>query len=228
MEIISPAKPDKIKSFLQSDYPDYFRRDVHTLLAFGYDSIRHEINCDTEEPTITVRMAEAINIGLNTIGHLPDRLQREPYSVFPEPAEIKTKDLKNIKDEYIYFDVVFEESTRTIPRRRYTVEAKRLKTNGFSIGKYCDDGIMRFVNEVYASAYPEAAMIGFFQDKDVNYWFGELARKFKEDEKHKKMLVELNLTKINVVSQILNEWFSIHQRKSGNKILLFHIFWDCS
>lgn len=227
MEITAPTKPDKIKSFLQSGYPDYFRRDVHILLAFGYEWIRGEINCDTEEPTITVRMVEAINIGLNKIGLLPDRLQRKPYSVFPEPAEIKTRDLKNIKDEYIYFDVVFEESTRTIPRRRYTVEAKRLKTNGFSIGKYCDDGIMRFVNEVYASAYPEAAMIGFFQDKDVNYWFDELTRKFKEDEKHKKMSVQLNLTKINVISQISDEWLSIHQRKSGNKIHLFHIFWDC-
>ena len=228
MEILSPNNQDKIKSFFQSDYPDYFRRDVHTLLAFGYASIRGEINCDTEEPTITVRMAEAINSGLNIIGLLPDRLQREPYSVFPEPAQIKNKDKINIKDEYIYFDVVFEETTRTIPRRRYIVEAKRLKTNGFSIGKYCDHGIMRFVNEIYASQYPEAIMIGFYQDKDLNYWFGELTRKFNEDKTHNKMQVEQELTKVTVISEILDEWLSIHQRRSGNIIHLFHIFWDCS
>jgi hypothetical protein len=228
MENISQNNTSKIKSFFQSDYPDYFRRDIHLLLAFGYTSIRSEINLNSEEPTITVRMAEAINTGLNKIGLLPDRLQREPYSVFPEPAQIKTKDPKNIKDEYIYFDIVFEESTRTIPRRRYTVEAKRLKTNGFSIGKYCDDGIMRFVNEIYASVYPEAAMIGFYQDKDVKYWFDELTRKFTEDAKPKKMGVKSDLTKFEVVTSITNEWFSMHQRNSGKKILLFHILWDCS
>lgn len=227
METTSPVNPNKVKNFLQSGYPNYFRRDVHTLLAFGYNSIRNEINHNTEEPTITIRMAEAINKGLNKIGLLPDRLQREPYSVFPEPAEIKTKDPKNIKDGYIYFDIVFEESTRTIPRRRYTVEAKRLKTNGFSIGKYCDDGIMRFVEEIYASAFSEAAMIGFFQDKDINYWFDELTRKFKEDDKSKKMKIELDLTKVNVISQFADENCSIHQRNSGSKIILFHIFLDC-
>lgn len=228
METTSQTNSNKIKNFLQSGYPDYFRRDVHTLLAFGYNSIRSEINYNTEELTITVRMTEAINTGLDTIGLLSDRLQRKPYAVFAESTQIQTRDDKNIKDKYIYFDVVFLESGgRAIPRRRYTVEAKRLKTNGFSIGKYCDDGIMRFVNEIYASAYPEAVMIGFFQDKDIKYWFDELTRKFKEDEKQNKMAVELNLTKIILISEIPDEWLSTHKRKSGNKIHLFHIFWDC-
>ena len=173
-------------------------------------------------------MTEAINKGLNTIGLLPDRLQREPYSVFAESAEIKTKDPNNIKDEYIYFDIVFVEATRTVPRRRYTVEAKRLKTNGFSIGKYCDAGVMRFVNEIYASTSPEAAMIVFFQDKDVTYWFDELTRKFNEDGKSKKLSIELDLRKVEIIAPITNEWFSIHKRNSNNKILLFHILWDCS
>jgi hypothetical protein len=229
MEPATPSNSNKIKSFLQSGYPDYFRRDVHLLLVFGYNSIRGEINPNTEEPTITVRMTEAINNGLDSIGLLPDRLQKKPYAIFAESAQIETKDAKNIKDKYIYFDVVFlETGGRTFPRRRYTVEAKRLKTNGFSIGKYCADGIMRFVNETYASAYPEAAMIGFFQDKDINYWFGELTRKFKEDKKPNNMAIELNLEKINVISEISDEWLSVHQRTSGNKIHLFHIFWDCS
>lgn len=227
MENILQNNTSKIKSFFQSGYPDYFRRDVHLLLAFGYNSIRNEINPNSEEPTITVRMAEAINTGLNKIGLLPDRLQREPYSIFPEPAQIKNKDPKNIKDEYIYFDIIFEETTRTIPRRRYTVEAKRLKTNGFSIGKYCDDGILRFVNEIYASAYPEAVMIGFYQDKDVAYWFDELTRKFNEDAEIKKMSIESDLKKVEVIVPITNEWLSIHKRSSSDKIHLFHILWDC-
>lgn len=196
MEKTSPINPNKTKSFLQSNYPDYFRRDVHTLLAFGYNFIRSEINANSEEPTITVRMTEAINVGFDSIGLLPNKLQKRHYAVFAESAQIETRDSENIKDKYIYFDVIFQETGgRNIPRRRYTVEAKRLKTNGFSIGKYCDDGIMRFVNEIYAFGFPEAAMIGFFQDKDVSYWFDELTRKFNEDEKNKKMGVELKLRK---------------------------------
>lgn len=221
-------KIDRIKSFFESGYPDYFRRDVHILLSYGYKSIRAEIHCNTEEPTITVRMKEAIYKGLNTIGLLPDKLQKKPYSVSAEPAKIKVKDTKNIKDEYIYFDIVFEEATKTIPRRRYIVEAKKLKTGDFTIGKYSGEhGIMRFVDEVYASVYPEAVMIGFWQNKDVDYWFDELSRTLKKDKTKNKICFGGKPERYEVIPDISDEWFTIHKRKSGSKILLFHILFEC-
>lgn len=227
MEKISQNNSKKINILEQSGHPNYFRRDVHELLSFGYTKVRPTINADTEEPTITARLAEAIDKGFNTIGILPERLAKKPYSIKAETVEIETKDLKNIKDKHIFYDIVFEEVGQTIPRRRYTFEGKRLKKNKFSIGLYCADGISRFVEEIYASDCPEAAMIGFYQDADVNYWFKELTRKFKENEQDNKMQLIENLTKKLVISDFSNEWVSLHQRKSKGRIILFHIFLEC-
>lgn len=222
MAIISQNTPKKI-SFLKSGYPQYFRRDVHKLLFFGYERVRPSINFDTEEPTITVRIAEEIDKGLDTIGLLPDSILKKRYNVVPEFPKIKLKDPLNIKDEYVRFDIVVLDS-RTIPRRRYIVEAKRLRKNGFAIGKYCSDGIMRYIEDVYASEFPEAVMIAFWQDSDFTYWFGELLRKFNEDKKDNKMAVSQPLESIEIISEFSNEWVSKHTRKSGNEIILFHIF----
>lgn len=231
METISQNNSKKINILEQSGHPGYFRRDVHELLEYGYMKVRSTINANTEEPTITIRIAKAIKDGLDSIGELPDKFQY--YNVTSEEAEIKAKDPNNIKDTHVFYDIVFVESTRTIPRRRYTFEGKRLKknnfpkTNNFPIRLYCNDGIMRFVNDIYASDSPEAAMIAFFQDEDVNYWFGELTRKFKENEQDNKMQVLEGLTQFQVISKFSNEWFSIHQRITESPVILFHIFLDC-
>lgn len=222
MATTSPNNLRKI-SFLKSGYPNYFRRDVHKLLFFGYERVRPFINFETEEPTITIRIAQEIDKGLDTLGLLPESILKKRYNVIPEFPKIKIKDPQNIKDEYVRFDIVVLDS-RSLPRRRYIIEAKRLRKNGFAIGKYCSDGIMRYIEDVYASEFPEAAMIAFWQDSDSAYWFGELARKFKEDKVDDKMAVSQSLESIEIISELPNEWVSIHRRRSGSEIILFHLF----
>jgi len=227
METTSHTESKKTKSFFQSiGYPKKFRRDVHSLLNFGYKNVKASINANTQEPTITGRIAKEIDKGLQSIGLLPEALLKPHYVVIPENSEIKLEDLNNIKDEFIRLDIVILDN-RKIPYKRYVIEGKRLKKKNFSqaIDKYCNVGIMHFVDEIYASDSPEAMLVGFWQDEDAKHWFDELTRKFEENEK--TMNVDEKLISFKVIPEISDEWVSIHQRKSGSKIILFHILLDC-
>lgn len=219
MEITSQNN-SKINILEQSGYPNYFRRDAHYILAKGYQDVRSKINSETGEVKITVRIYEAIEKRIDSFG-FPERIMNRRYA-------IKAEDPKTYKDSIKRLDIVIQTTEPSQIRTRYIFEAKRLKKNDFPIGLYCgDDGIMRFVKEMYASDCPEAAMIGFYQDSDVDYWFGELTRKFKENEQDNKMQVVESLTPFQVISEFPNEWFSLHQRISGNPIILSHIILDC-
>ena len=214
------SQNSKINILEQSGHPDYFRRDAHYILAKGYQDVRNKINSKTGEVKITVQIYEAIEKRFDSFGFSEKILNRR-YA-------IKAEDTKIYKEEVKRLDIVVQTTEPSQKRIRYIFEAKRLKKNGFPISLYCgDDGILRFVNEIYASDSPEAAMIGFYQDTDVNYWFKELTRKFKENEQDNKIQVVENLTQFQIISEFPNEWFSLHQRKSGSGMLLFHIFLEC-
>lgn len=210
----------KINILEQSDYPNYFRRDAHYILGQGYQDVRSKINSETGEVKITVQIYEAIEKRFDGFG-FPEKIMNRRYA-------IKAEDPKTYKDSIKRLDIVVQTTEPSQIRTRYIFEAKRLKKNGFPIGLYCgDDGIMRFVEEIYASECLESAMIGFYQDSDVNYWFSELTRKFKENEQENKMQVLEGLTQFQVISEFSNEWFSLHKRINGSPIILFHIFLDC-
>lgn len=225
MEITLHLELRKTKSFFQSTgYQKKFRKDVHTLLDFGYKRVRATINADTQEPTITGRIAEEINKGLQTIGLLPESVLKPRYVVIPENSKIKTTDPNNIKDSFIRLDIVIL-NNRKIPYKQYVVEGKRLKKKNFSRAsdKYFDEGVTRFVDETYAADSPEAMMVGFWQDESATYWFDEITQKFEE----KELNVEEKLTLVEIIPEIPLERFSVHKRKSGNKILVFHVLLDC-
>lgn len=225
METALPIELKKTKSFFQSvGYSKKFRKDVHILLNFGYKQVRATIDTNTHEPTITGRVAKEIGNGLEQIGLLPEDVLKPHYVVIPEESNIKATDPKNIKDKFIRLDIVILNNQKR-PYKRYVIEAKRLRKDRFKVDKYREDGVMRFIDELYASDSPEAIMVGFWQDEDAKHWFGELAREFEENET--TMAFAEKLSSFNVIPEISDEWVTVHQRKSGNKIILFHILLDC-
>lgn len=218
MEIISQTS--KINILEQSGYSSYFRRDAHYILANGYQDIRSKINSETSEVKITVQIYEAIEKRFDSFG-FPEKIMNRRYAIKAEDPKIHKNEIKRL-------DIVVQTTEPSQKRIKYIFEAKRLKKNGFPIGLYCgDDGIMRFVNEIYASDCPEAAIIGFYQDTNVNYWFNELNRKFNENEQENRMQITENLTQLQIISEFSNEWVSLHERKSGNTVLLCHILLEC-
>lgn len=218
MEIISQTS--KINILEQSGYSSYFRRDAHYILANGYQDVRSKINSETGEVKITVQIYEAIEKRFESFG-FPEKIMNRRYAIKAEDPKIHKNEIKRL-------DIVVQTTEPAQKRIKYIFEAKRLKKNGFPIGLYCgEDGIMRFVEETYASDCPEVAMIGFYQDTDSKYWFKELTRKFKENEKDNKMQVLEGLTQFQIISEFPNEWVSCHQRVNENPVILFHIFLEC-
>jgi hypothetical protein len=196
-----------------NSYPTFFRRDAHLLLAFGYNQVKSSITDKMKEPEITIKLCREIQNKLESFD-IPEEIYKRRYAV-------KAEDPLEEANEPTFLDIVVEE-TKGRPRARYIFEAKRLKKNGFSIGKYCKEGIKRFVQKKYARKYPEAAMIGFMQSDNVEYWFGELKRKFDEDKG--EMCIDQSLIPCKVIPELQNEWKSTHFREAVENISLFHIF----
>ena len=212
-------------TFNNSSYPEFFRRDAHFLLAVGYRDARAKLTSETGELDITIEIARAIRKKLCSFD-LPEEIYNRYYSVMAEDP-LEEPGGSTPGDERIYLDIVIEEA-RGRPRSRYIFEAKRLRKNGFAIGKYCgDEGLLRFITSKYAKDYPEAAMIGCIQSDNERYWLKELKRKFEQD-KSKTFCIQEHLKPHLVIPELPNEWVSVHYRSSTGGFTLFHIFLDCS
>ena len=196
-----------------NSYPMFFRRDAHLLLAFGYNKVKSFITNEMQEPEITVKLCREIQNELESFD-IPEEIYKRRYAV-------KAEDPLEETNEPTFLDIVVEE-TKGRPRARYIFEAKRLKKNGFPIGEYCKEGIKRFVQKKYARKYPEAAMVGFMQSDNAEYWSKELKRKFDEDKG--EMCIDQSLSRCNIIPELQNEWKSTHFREEIENISLFHIF----
>jgi hypothetical protein len=208
-------------SLLTLDAYDYsFRRDAHQLLAWGYQDALQQINGNLEEEEITGLIVEAMREKLKDTT-IPERFY-DRYSVGEEkPLAVDGRTGKR----RFKLDIVIESNVPRKLRPEYIFEAKRLRKNGYPIGKYLGkDGLQCFVKGVYASQYSEAAMVAYIQSDTASYWEKELKRSVKDD---------LSCTKqpsvqVSVVESIPDVWASEHERKQLSSIIIYHIFLDCS
>ena len=203
-----------------SSYNYGFRRDAHQLLAWGYQDALPQIHCKLVEEEITGLIVEAIEKKLDD-PFLSERFDR--YSVGEEkPIAVEGRTGKRRRR----LDLVVI-SGQNRPRPKYIFEAKRLRKNGYSISRYIgEDGLQCYINGVYASQYPEAAMISYVQSDTLSYWENELKRSFDNDLNN-SFCVKQALQKVQVFSLITNEWLSGHERQEQEPIFVYHIFLDC-
>ena len=212
---------EELNSFTRSSYDYGFRRDAHQLLAWGYQDALPEIHCNLIEEEITGLIVEAIEERLDNPS-TPEKFDR--YSI-DEEKPIAVEGRKGKKRRRLDLVVV---SGHSRPRPKYIFEAKRLRKNGYPIGKYVgEDGLQCFVKGVYASQYPEAAMVGYFQSDVASYWESELKRSFDGDPNSDLRIIQF-LQKAQILSSMPDVWVSEHERKAGNLITVYHIFLNCS
>jgi hypothetical protein len=195
-----------------------FRRDSHQLLAWGHQDASPQIHCDLMEEEITGLIVEAIEQRLDD-PTTPEKFDR--YSVDEEkPIAIEGRTGKNRRR----LDLVVV-SGQSRPRPKYIFEAKRLRKNGYPIGKYIgEDGLQCFSKGVYASQYPEAAMVAYIQSDTASYWEKELKRTINDDLSCTKQPSE----KVPVIESISDVWVSEHEREHSSSIIVYHIFLNCS
>ena len=204
-------------------YLDQIREHAHLLLAWGYADIRRDLGPDTTEPVITGMLCTAMRSRLNAPG-TPDCFLH--YWVGDQDPVSPSGELG---DERLRLDISVIR-TGIKPRLAFVFEAKRLKTNGFPIGKYVGEGGMGdYINCNYAQECPEAAMVALWQDKDSDYWTGELRRVFTADCSGPSpgLGIIRGLEPVTVIEEIKQELDSVHRRSNGTDLRLFHIFLDC-
>ncbi|KAF0249435.1 MAG: hypothetical protein FD167_1161 [bacterium] len=206
---------------LLTSYTLAFRRDARQLVAWGYEDARSIINSQREETEITGFIAEAIENRLDD----PQTPKRFDHYAISEDKPISGHNLTGKSRRRL--DIVIG-SNESRPRAKYVFEAKRLLTGSHPIGKYTDlQGLQRFTSGKYASQYPEAAMIGYMQNKNADYWYKELFDNFAKD-KSKSLSIIATLEKISVLPEFQNEWLSKHKRNDNSIIDIYHIFLDCT
>jgi hypothetical protein len=211
---------EKLNSFALSSYDFGLRRDAHQLLAWGYQDALPHIQGNLMEEEITGQIVEAIEKRFDDPA-TPERFDR--YSI-DEEKPIAVEGRKGKTRRRLDLVVV---SGLSRPRPKYIFEAKRLRKNGYPIGRYVgEDGLQCFVKGVYASKYPEAAMVGYIQSDTVSYWEAELNRSFDSDL-HNNLHVKQLLQKAQIQSSIPDIWFSEHEREESSSIIVYHIFLNC-
>ena len=205
-------------------YQQAFRENVHHLLAWGYGDCRSRTGPNDEEEVITAYIAEAVDDRIND-PRTPETYTR--YSVhnvhFVSPGGQTGKRLLRL-------DLMLEQCGIR-PKRHFVFEAKRLKTGSHPIGEYTGpNGLGRFVAGFYATNDPEAAMVGYMQNRDASYWFSELERVFSNDESRGDGTLRIveRLRRSTVVRELGDEWTSQHLRLNRSSIRVFHILLDCS
>jgi len=213
---------DNLNSVTLDAYDYGFRRDAHQLLAWGYQDALPEIHYNLMEEEITGLIVEAIEKRLDNPS-TPEKFDR--YSI-DEEKPIAIEERKGKKRRRLDLVVV---SGHSRPRPKYIFEAKRLRKNGYPISKYVGkDGLHCFVKGVYASQYPEAAMVGYVQSDAASYWETELKRSFATDP-HNDLGIKQLLQKVQVLpSSIPDVWVSEHERDKYGSITVYHIFLHCS
>lgn len=201
-------------------YDKFFRRDAHQLLAWGYQDAKHKFNSKLEETEITGFIAEKIEARFD---HPDTPAKFDRYSLSEDkPVSSEGRTGKSRRR----LDLVIECSSSK-PRPSYIFEAKRLCKASASIGDYTgEEGLQRFVYEKYGAQYPEAAMIGYIQSDNYEYWIKEMNRKFDRDQKNDLRIIQ-KLKQIQIINSLPYEWFSEHERSTGKKIAIYHILLDC-
>jgi hypothetical protein len=212
---------ENLNSFARSSYDYGFRRDAHQLLAWGYQDVLPQIHCNLREEEITGIIVEAIEKRLDDPS-TPEKFDR--YSI-DEEKPISVEGRKGKKRRRLDLVVV---SGHSRPRPKYIFEAKRLRKNGYPISEYVGkDGLQCYIKEIYASKYPEAAMVGYIQSDAATYWENELKRRFNHDPNNDLCIKQI-LQKTQVITSLPDAWVSEHERVASGSITMYHIFLNCS
>ncbi len=195
-----------------------FRRDVHQLIAWGYEDAKDKILWDNEEPDITGFIVEAIQ----------DRLRSPSCPSWCDRYSLKENNpvpSKGRKGKHRKMPDIIIESTVS-PRPEYIFEAKPLRKKGYRERVYLSkEGLQRFIEGDYASRYLEAAMIGYVRCDTVAVWVGRLKKAIDKDEI--ALMLRSPQQEVQVIDAFQNEWMSEHERLSGENIRIYHIILNC-
>ena len=202
-----------------SIYPLTIKKQIHQLIAWGYEDSRIKIKSDNdEEPAISGFIVESI---VDRLRALNCPAWCKYYFVQEDrPERVQGRSGKS----RLKPDIVIEANFAGRPE--YVFEAKRLRKNGYGVAKYVGPaGMGCFVSGLYAARYGEAAMLGYVQSGSLEHWKDEVKNAINKSETE----LELNLPQreVEIIDALPFEWVSEHRRESiGRTVTIFHILLD--
>ncbi len=207
-----------------SIYAESLRLHAHQLLVWAYQDMRPHIGGNLDEPSITGLLCNAMKERLD-LPETPSEYDR--YDIGDQVPISPRGELGNNRQR---LDMAVTLGNGR-PRISYIFEAKRLRAGGFPIGRYTGtEGMGDFIECRYAQTSPEAVMVGFFHNKDVGYWYGELRRAFAEDamSDSPRLGIRSHPTSVIIHPELRDEFESHHLRTDQSLIRMLHIFLDCT
>jgi hypothetical protein len=215
-------KSNKPDSFHFRSWKVAFRENAHVLISVGYTACRTKIESDEHKEE---HITEFIVCGMKDWMRRRDRPSWCKYYSVHEEAPVSKKG--SYGKSRPRTDIFIELGSR-LERPEYVFEAKRLRTNGYGVGRYTGlEGMGCFTEGIYASGYNEAAMLGYVQSNTL----------FKWKESVKKSIIEratslyLKSPQYDevVIAEFPLEWVSEHERinSKGTFVSIYHILLNC-
>jgi hypothetical protein len=161
------------------DYHTVFLRHVHCLLQLGYANLTPADFRDKEEEVISGELRRHIR---RILHEQPSARWMKYYEIHNEDPEDEVchpgrTEPRRGKDRPV-IDLRFV-SSRTNPRKRFCVEAKRLYRSD-SVSQYIgSSGLGCFLDGAYARDDRAAGMLGFVQADTVKTWAEKISAKIE-------------------------------------------------
>jgi hypothetical protein len=202
-----------------SVYPLSIKKQVHQLIAWGYEDSRSKIKSDNEEePSISGFIVESIVDRLRA----PNCPAWCKYYFVQEdrPERVQGRSGKSRLKPDIVIEANFD------GRPEFVFEAKRLRKNGYGVARYVGPaGMGCFVSGLYAARYGETTMLGYVQSGSLEHWKDEIKNAINKSGTE----LELNSPQheVEIIDALPFEWVSEHRREGiGRTVTIFHILLD--
>lgn len=188
------------------------RKHSHQILAGGYARMTPAKYFNWKEPDITGDLCKAMTEFMAS-DEAPS--WQALYSVRDDP-KLNVDD--KLGESRPRIDIEIERVQRG-KRPLFRFEAKRLGPNHL-VSKYIgSEGLGAFLSGYYPLTHPEAAMLGYVQEKDIRHWHDKLIKEFQQTQ-------PLHLSKPGLVADCLapalNTWRSVHQTRKHPTVTVWH------
>lgn len=194
-----------------------FRRHCHQFLLVAYKAALPRILSEPDEETdITGYICEALKDWFRSHPH-----ESVGFDVHDDPP---LKQINKTGKRRSRTDIIITYAAGHRPE--FFFEAKRLHRTKAIASRYTAMGGMGcFISGRYASAYTEAAMIGYVQTDTHERWHEELKQRVQG--KAAELQLQNIESPISFLSAFPLEWTSTHLRANCDSIKIFHILLDC-
>jgi hypothetical protein len=205
-----------------SDFYEKFRQRVFTLLLKGYFLVRQkqEDFSNKEEEGINQVLCQCIE------NYLDSQESEEWCTCYNINVEHPSSHNNEIGKKSKRLDIRFR-CSETRPAQLFVFEAKRLNNNTRPRDYFDDNGMQRFLKNIYpVYKQKEAAMLGYIQSKNMPFWTKWLNKHIENKRSKLFITTEPALERHLIVPELANTFRSCHEQSAEKRILLFHVLLD--